>query len=196
MFNSIVIPLDRYQIDVFTWGDSSLLAYQSSRTTLLRLHSFADGQSEVDRYPLSFSPTPSPVVRRLILNSAETIVALLTDHCVYLVNLPRETRSSSSDVRPSPLPTPTRPLDLLWLTEREYLVVHSTHCDLYALRWKHRRRFALSGEKSRKRLSLHQNIDIVQVSVLRREGEVFLFALQANGEVSLLTLPEAQLTSE
>lgn len=64
MFNSIVIPLDRYQIDVFTWGDSSLLGYENSRETLLRLHSFVDArQYGLTRHRLAFSSSHSSIHR-------------------------------------------------------------------------------------------------------------------------------------
>lgn len=190
MFNSIVIPLDRYQIDVFTWGDSSLLGYENSRKTLLRLHSFVDARKYgLTRYRLTFSSSHSSI-HRLILNSEETIVGLLTDDFVYLVNLPGD----DADLSPLAVGVSTRPIDLLWLRERDFFVVHSSQCDLYVPRgstWKCLRPFLMTREeRSRKRISLHQRIDIVQVSLVRREKQVFVFALKANGEIYVLTLAD------
>ena len=193
MFNSIVIPLDRYQIDVFTWGEASLLGYENSRETLLRLHSFVDVRNYgLSRYRLAFSSSHSPV-RRLILNSEETIVALLTDDVVYLVNLPGD----DAVLSPLAVGVSTRPIDLLWLRERDYFVVHSSQCDLYVPRgstWQCFRSFPTTTttreEKSRPRISLRQSIDIVQVSLVRREKRVFVFALKANGEIYVLALAD------
>ena len=90
--NCICVPLHNPNVDVLTFGESSLFGYDCSRDCLVAC-SFTcfsrscDVNSDLRSFPLS-PPIRSSSVRRLILNEDETIVALVADQMVFLVYLP------------------------------------------------------------------------------------------------------------
>jgi hypothetical protein len=86
--SSIRIPVQWSNVDVFTFGKSSVYGYDSLNHCLI-VHSLIElnNISNDDRLHLSSSPTWS--IRRLILNEDETILALLADKIAYLVYLPQ-----------------------------------------------------------------------------------------------------------
>jgi hypothetical protein len=97
--NSIRIPLVLPNVDVFTFGESSLFGYDSLNHCLIvfslnEINNLND--KKIDRLHLSSTPT-SPV-RRLILNQDENIIALICDKTGYLVYLPQLNNSPSKGI--------------------------------------------------------------------------------------------------
>ncbi|CAF1691247.1 unnamed protein product, partial [Adineta ricciae] len=90
------IPLSFPNINIFTFGESSLYGYDSINHCLIvyslnhlnNLH-----ENRPDRYHLSSSPSTS--IEKLILNPNETILALISDNTVYFVYLPQLINSPS-----------------------------------------------------------------------------------------------------
>lgn len=97
--NIIRIPLDSSHVDVFTFGESLLFGYNSSKNSLLicSLSQLNDISNESIKY-LSISIPIKSSVRRLILNCDETILALIAEETAYLVYLPPSKILSSKGI--------------------------------------------------------------------------------------------------
>jgi hypothetical protein len=85
--NSIRISFQWSNIDVFTFGKSSLYGYDSLNHCLV-VHSLID-LNNISNDCLHLSSSPTWPIRRLILNEDETILALLADKIAYIVYLPQ-----------------------------------------------------------------------------------------------------------
>jgi hypothetical protein len=94
--NSIRIPLIFPNIDIFTFGESSLFGYDSLNHCLI-VHSLIDLNNLTDQsiVRLHLSSSPISPIEQLILNPDETIIALISDKTGYLVYLPQTNNSSS-----------------------------------------------------------------------------------------------------
>jgi hypothetical protein len=88
--NSIRIPIEWSNVDVFTFGKSSLYGYDSLNHCLV-VHSSIqfNNINEISNDCLHLSSSPTWSIRRLILNQDETILALVADKIAYLVYLPQ-----------------------------------------------------------------------------------------------------------
>ncbi|CAF1236325.1 unnamed protein product [Rotaria sordida] len=145
--NSIRTRLVLPNVDVFTFGESSLFGYDSLNKCLI-VRSLIDlnitNDKLIDYLYLSLSPTSS--IRRLILNQNETILALIDDNRAYLVYLPQSNNSSSKGSRLCPVNViPLLPsnstsinnslIDFLWLSSNYIIIVYSkpssSECHLY-----------------------------------------------------------------
>lgn len=84
--NRISIPWSN--VDVFTFGKSSLYGYDSINHCLI-VHSSIELNNISNDDRLHLSSSPSWPIRRLILNEDETILALIADKIAYLVYLPQ-----------------------------------------------------------------------------------------------------------
>ncbi|CAF3758731.1 unnamed protein product [Adineta steineri] len=149
--NLIRIPLVLPNVDVFTFGESSLFGYDSLNHCLT-VHSLIEGNhlnndQSINRLYLSSSPTSS--IRQLILNPDETIVALISDKIAYLVYLLQSNNSPSKGSRLCPINVVPFPpsinstqlnnslIDFLWLSSIHFVIVHSISscdCHLYIVR--------------------------------------------------------------
>ncbi|CAF4924225.1 unnamed protein product [Rotaria sp. Silwood1] len=148
--NSIRIPLVLPNVDVFTFGESSLFGYDSSNNCLI-VYSLIELNNRndklIDHLHLSSSPTSS--IQRLILNPDETILALIADKTVYLVYLPQSNSSPSKGSRLCPVNIiPSLPsnstsiyyflIDFVWLSSIHIVIVYSkpssSECHLYKVR--------------------------------------------------------------
>jgi hypothetical protein len=89
--SSIRIPIQWSNVDVFTFGKTSLYGYDSLNHCLIVQSLIELNNISNDRFHLSSSPAWS--IRRLILNEDETILALLADKIAYLVYLPQSNNS-------------------------------------------------------------------------------------------------------
>ncbi len=89
--SSIHIPIQWSNVDVFTFGKTSLYGYDSLNHCLIVQSLIELNNISNDRFHLSSSPAWS--IRRLILNEDETILALLADKIAYLVYLPQSNNS-------------------------------------------------------------------------------------------------------
>ncbi len=97
--NSIRIPLVLSNIDVFTFGESTLFGYDSLNHCLIVISLNEINNSnvkKVDRFHFPTPPTSS--IRRLILNQDETIIALISDKTGYIVYLPQLNNSPSKGI--------------------------------------------------------------------------------------------------
>ena len=177
---------DWSEVDVFTSGEELLYGYDSLNPCLLITSS--DGCRPTRR--LHFSSTPTWPIRRLILNGDESLIALLADRLAYLVQLPSSESSSSlcPILRVNPLNKSSGSLlELLWLDIDRFLVVYSSssECHLYSLRsfksesLEHRQTFHVGPPASKKKISLQQSSDVVQLTLMRNE----VFALKSDGEI-------------
>ncbi len=83
--SSVRISIPWSNVDVFTFGKSSLYGYDSLNHCLV-LHSL-NNANDISTDRLHFSSSPTWPIRRLILNQDETILALLADKIAYLVYL-------------------------------------------------------------------------------------------------------------
>ncbi|CAF1415297.1 unnamed protein product [Rotaria sordida] len=153
--SSIRIPLSWPNIDVFTFGKSSLYGYDSINHCLV-FHSpiQINNLNDISNDRLHLSSSPTWPIRRLILNEDETILALLADKIVYLVYLPKSNiqinKTSPSKgsylcsiIRVPPLtsssPTITCSLiDFVWLNSNNFVIVYTipspSECHLYKVR--------------------------------------------------------------
>ncbi|CAF1195543.1 unnamed protein product [Adineta steineri] len=149
--NLIRIPLVLPNVDVFTFGESSLFGYDSLNHCLI-VHSLIEGNhlnndQSINRLYLSSSPTSS--IRQLILNPDETILALISDKIAYLVYLPQSNNSPSKGSRLCPINVVPFPpsinstqlnnslIDFLWLSSIHFVIVYSIsscECHLYIVR--------------------------------------------------------------
>ncbi|CAF3037141.1 unnamed protein product [Rotaria sp. Silwood2] len=150
--SSIRIPLLWSNIDVFTFGKSSLYGYDSINHCLvvhspIKINNLNDISS--DRLHLSSSPTWP--IRRLILNEDETILALLADKIAYLVYLPKSNIQISNNspskescqcsiIRVPPIISSSLTItcsliDFVWLNSNNFIIVYtipsSSECHLY-----------------------------------------------------------------
>jgi len=88
--NSKRIRLNLPNIDIFTFGESSLYGYDSLNhcLILISLNELNDiNDQTINR--LHFSLSPTNPIRQLILNQDETILALISDKTCFLVYLPQ-----------------------------------------------------------------------------------------------------------
>ncbi|CAF0941914.1 unnamed protein product [Adineta steineri] len=154
--SSIRIPFQWPNVDVFTFGKSSLYGYDSLNHCLL-VHSSIEltNLSNISNDCLHLSSSPTWPIRRLILNEDETILALLADKIAYLVYLP-QTNSNTNHTSPSKgsrlCPIIRVPpsvslssstfscslIDFVWLTSNHFVIVYSipssSDCHLYSIR--------------------------------------------------------------
>jgi hypothetical protein len=88
--SSVRIPIIWSNVDVFTFGKSSLYGYDSLNHCLV-LHSLIqlNNANDISTDCLHLSSSPTWPIRRLILNQDETILALLAEKIAYLVYLPQ-----------------------------------------------------------------------------------------------------------
>lgn len=92
--NSTRISIPWTNVDVFTFGKSSLYGYDSiNHCLIVQLSIDLTVISNDNRFHLS--PQPSWPIRKLLLNEDETILALLADKIVYLANLPQSNIQSN-----------------------------------------------------------------------------------------------------
>jgi len=88
--NSIRIPFQWPNVDVFTFGKSSLYGYDPINHCLVVYSPIQlNNPNDISNDRLHLSSSPTWPIRRLILNEDETILALLADKIVYLVYLPQ-----------------------------------------------------------------------------------------------------------
>ena len=175
------------EVEVFSSGGESIYGYDSVNPSLLV--SSSDG-SRTSR--LHFSSNPSWPIRRLILNSNETLVALLADRLSYLVQLPSPSSRSSlcSILRVAPASKSSGSvLDFLWLSVDEFLLLYSSSFDLFSLRsfrpesLERCQSFAIGPvSSSKKSISLHQPSDILRLALLRGDP-LELLVLKSDGEI-------------
>ncbi len=88
--NSKRIQLNLPNVDLFTFGESTLYGYDSLNHCLIviSLNELNDiNDQSINRLYFSLSP-PNPI-RELILNEDETILALISDKTAFLVYLPQ-----------------------------------------------------------------------------------------------------------
>ncbi|UJR16564.1 hypothetical protein I4U23_003465 [Adineta vaga] len=153
--NTIRIPFRWPNVNVFTFGKSSLYGYDSSNHCLFVQSSIQFvNTTDIAHDCLHFSSSPKWPIRKLILNEDETSLALLADKTVYLVYLPQ----SNSDKHhyspskgshlcpifrvPPPLSSSTpincSLIDFVWLTSNHFIIVYSapssSNCHLYSIR--------------------------------------------------------------
>ncbi len=224
--NSIRLPLEGSNIDVFTFGQTTLYGYDSVNHSLV-LHSLIHfNQISNDRLHLSSSPTWP--IRRLVLNEDETILALLADKIAYLVYLtPSKSELSKTSSRLCPIfrvpPTVSSSssiicslIDFVWLTANHFALVYSipssSECHLYTIRpskqdgLEHLRTFSVGISSSNKfgtpnkKISLHQPSDIIKLDVARRKEKdsqfILLFAMKSDGDLFLLEIQSNELLPE
>ncbi|CAF1212508.1 unnamed protein product [Rotaria sp. Silwood1] len=149
------IPLEWPNIDVFTFGKSSLYGYDSINHCLV-VHSSIqiNNLNAVSNDRLHLSSSPTWPIRRLILNEDETILALIADKIAYLVFLPKPNVQINNNspskgsclcsiIRVPPIesssPTLTCSLiDFVWLNSSHFVLVYtipsSSECHLYKVR--------------------------------------------------------------
>lgn len=94
--NCIRIPLSLPNVDIFTFGESSLYGYDSLNhclivLSLVELNSL--NEKSINR--LHLSSIPKYEIKKLILNQDETIIALISDKTAYLIYLPKLNNSPS-----------------------------------------------------------------------------------------------------
>ncbi|CAF0960227.1 unnamed protein product [Adineta ricciae] len=212
------IPLSLPNINVFTFGESSLYGYDSLNHCLI-VYSLNDlnnlHENRPDRFHLSSSP--STAIEKLILNPNETILALISDNTVYFVYLPQLINSPSKGSRLCPLNVlPSNPcelIDFLWLSPHHFVLVNcypsSSECHLYRIRLSRSshiefiQTYSVGNEgKSRKNetptknISLRQPANIVKLDLAKRKQDQFtyllLFALKDNGDIYLLEFEQNQ----
>jgi hypothetical protein len=97
--NSNRIPLILENVDIFTYGESTLYGYDSLNDCLIfislnELNNIND--HSINR--LHFSSIPTYPIKKLILNEDETILTLISDKTAYLVYLPKINRSPSKSI--------------------------------------------------------------------------------------------------
>jgi hypothetical protein len=97
--NSIRIRLILPNIDIFTFGESTLYGYDSLNHCLIVLSLVElNNLNEQSINRLHLSSTPTNPIRQLILNQDETILALISDKTAYLVYLPQSNPSPSKSI--------------------------------------------------------------------------------------------------
>jgi hypothetical protein len=95
--NSIGIPFVSSNLDVFTFGESSLFSYDSLNSCIVvRLLIELPDSNNISIERLHLSSPPRSPIQRLILNGDETILALISDQIAYLVYLPQSKSLSPS----------------------------------------------------------------------------------------------------
>jgi hypothetical protein len=105
------IPLHWSNVDVFTFGKSSIYGYDSLNHCLI-VHSLIDlnNLNDISNDRLHLSSSPTWPIRRLILNEDETIVALLADKIAYIVYLSQSNLNISKN-------SPSKGLDLFIIND-------------------------------------------------------------------------------
>ncbi|UJR29834.1 hypothetical protein I4U23_017377 [Adineta vaga] len=146
--NIFRIPLTLANIDVFTFGESSLYGYDSLNHCLIvySLNDLNNLTSSPIHLHLSSSPPSS--IKKLILNPNQTILALISDKTAHFVYLPQLNNSPSKNTRLcllnilSPLDSNSSQLtntliDFLWLSPNHFVIVNScpssNECHLYRI---------------------------------------------------------------
>lgn len=89
LFHRKKIPNEWSNVDIFTFGHSSIYGYDALNHCILISSTFESNNDQnlvSHRYHLSSSPTWP--IRRLILNRDETIISLIAEKLAYLVHLP------------------------------------------------------------------------------------------------------------
>lgn len=94
--NLIRIPLFFPNVDVFTFGESTLFGYDSLNHCLIviSLNDLNNNFNDQSIIRFHFSSFPTNPIRELILNEDETILALISTKTAFLVYLPQSNDSS------------------------------------------------------------------------------------------------------
>jgi hypothetical protein len=207
LLNSNRILLLLPNVDVFVFGESSLFGYDplNNCLTVIKLDELKTNTNpQIDRFHLWSSPR-SPI-RRLILNEDESILALISDHRVYLVYLPKLNQSSTNSrlCLLNEIPhydenlceITSSIIDFIWLSTYHLILVYSQpsacQCHLYvvqqtkSLGTKFLQTFSvgllpkLKGRNSstpNKRISLRQSSDIVKFDCTKRKQDQWIIIL-------------------
>ena len=99
LFTREKAPEEWSNVEVFTFGQSSIYGYDCSNHCILiysLIEKVNNSNFSIHRCHLSSSPTWP--IRQLILNSDETIVALIAKKLVYLVQLSSSNISNSKSL--------------------------------------------------------------------------------------------------